>query len=71
MSISNETEERRAWDLYFAAALPLAKAEGIATGSKAANSWPAVIQQAACLADNMLEERRARNPNPDHFQNKF
>ncbi|MFJ7141261.1 hypothetical protein [Pseudomonas protegens] len=58
-------EEQQAWDLYFSAALPLAKAEGAASGNNVAGSWDQVIKQAAGIADNMIEERRIRKPSPE------
>ena len=62
MSNKYSEEEQHAWDLYFAAALPLTKLEGAATGNKVAGSWAEVIKQAAGVADNMIEERRSRKP---------
>ncbi|WP_160109613.1 hypothetical protein, partial [Pseudomonas izuensis] len=57
-------DEQKAWDLFFSAALPLAKAEGLATSSNVDGSWAEVIKQAAGIADNMIEERRVRKPSP-------
>lgn len=60
-------DEQKAWDLFFSAALPLAKAEGLATGSNVDGSWAEVIKQAAGIADNMIEERRVRKPSLFHL----
>ena len=57
-------DEQGAWDVYFAAALPLAKAEGLATGTNIDGSWAEVIKQEGSIADNMIEERRVRKPSP-------
>ncbi|WP_457265752.1 hypothetical protein [Pseudomonas sp. P5_C3] len=59
-------EEQQAWDHYFSAALPLAKAEGAAAGSQVDGSWAEVLKQAAGIADNMIEERRKRKPLPEY-----
>ncbi|MEB0106132.1 MULTISPECIES: hypothetical protein [unclassified Pseudomonas] len=64
-------EEQQAWDLYFSAALPLAKAEGEATGSKVDGSWAEVLKQAAGIADSMVEERRKRKPLPEYHIGMF
>lgn len=64
-------EEQKAWDLYFSAALPLAKAEGAATGSQVDGSWAEVLKQAGGIADNMIEERRKRKPLDEYHIGMF
>lgn len=71
MSKQYGAEEQSAWDLFFAAALPLAKAEGAAAGNNVAGSWAAVIKQAAGIADQMIEERRTTRRDPDPFTGKL
>lgn len=67
MSAEYTAEEQLAWDAYFAAALPLAKEQAVATQNKVTNLWENVIADAANLADNMIVERRKRVPKPEYY----
>ncbi|ARD12436.1 hypothetical protein [Pseudomonas savastanoi] len=71
MSDKYTDEEQKVWDVYFSAALPLAKAEAAATGNQIENSWSEVITHAGCIADNMIEERRNRKPLPEYHLGSF
>ncbi len=71
MSDKYSDDEQKAWDVYFSAALPLAKAEGEATGNNVAGSWTEVLKQAANIADNMIDERRKRKPVPEYHLGTF
>lgn len=52
--------EAAAWDQYFAAALPLAKAQADLTENSMEKQWDNVFKEAAHFADKMIEERRNR-----------
>uniref|UniRef100_UPI001C49BEFE hypothetical protein n=1 Tax=Pseudomonas izuensis TaxID=2684212 RepID=UPI001C49BEFE len=47
-------DEQKAWDLFFSAALPLAKAEGLATSSNVDGSWAGGVCQSGGTGGRML-----------------
>jgi hypothetical protein len=58
------SNEQSAWDLYFCAALPVAKENGLPTGKGLDAQWVEAARLAATIADVMIQERRLREPNP-------
>ncbi|EUB84892.1 hypothetical protein [Pseudomonas sp. GM30] len=52
--------ELQAWDIYFAAALPLAKEKADASGLSENKSWDKLLKVASEVADDMLKARRLR-----------
>lgn len=64
MDSSLHSNEQSAWDLYFCAALPVAKENGLPTGKGLDAQWVEAARLAAAIADVMLKERRLRDLNP-------
>ncbi|QXE10651.1 hypothetical protein GTQ41_16810 [Pseudomonas sp. AN-B15] len=57
---AKDLEELAAWDIYFAAAMPLVKAEIISQPTH--NYFKRWAEKAADIADDMLVIRRQREP---------